>query len=152
MSPTHSNKLGVRYRYYVSHAILQNRKAEAGSIARVPAPEIESLVRNGVRRHLGSMRDGEPATATADRDFIERHVACVIVKPQALEVCLIPTSEASALTKHNGLHVMVAATLYLGTKDLRAFCQTFDRARALTSSGRALTAAVVVTRPPVDDL
>ena len=44
MSPTHSNKLGVRYRYYVSHAILQNRKAEAGSIARVPAPEIESLV------------------------------------------------------------------------------------------------------------
>jgi hypothetical protein len=26
MSPTHSNKLGVRYRYYVSHALLQNRK------------------------------------------------------------------------------------------------------------------------------
>ena len=42
MSPTHANKLGVRYRYYVSHAILQNRKAEAGSIARVPAPEIEN--------------------------------------------------------------------------------------------------------------
>jgi hypothetical protein len=38
MSPTHANKRGVRYRYYVSHAILQNRKAEAGSIARVPAP------------------------------------------------------------------------------------------------------------------
>jgi site-specific DNA recombinase len=28
MSPTHANKRGVRYRYYVSHAILQNRKAE----------------------------------------------------------------------------------------------------------------------------
>jgi site-specific DNA recombinase len=42
MSPTYSNKLGVRYRYYVSHAILQNRKVEAGSIARVPAPEIET--------------------------------------------------------------------------------------------------------------
>ena len=28
-----------RYRYYVSQALLQNRKAEAGSIARVPAPE-----------------------------------------------------------------------------------------------------------------
>ena len=27
MSPTHANKRGVRYRYYVSHAILQNRKA-----------------------------------------------------------------------------------------------------------------------------
>src|SRR6201982_3332598 len=29
MSPTHANKNGVRYRYYVSHALLQNRKAEA---------------------------------------------------------------------------------------------------------------------------
>jgi hypothetical protein len=38
----------------------------------------------------------EPATATADRDLIERHVARVIAKPQALEVCLIPTCEASA--------------------------------------------------------
>ena len=47
MSPTHANKRGVRYRYYVSHAILQNRKAEAGSIARVPAPEIETLVCDG---------------------------------------------------------------------------------------------------------
>jgi site-specific DNA recombinase len=31
MTPTHSNKLGVRYRYYVSHAILQHRKAEAAA-------------------------------------------------------------------------------------------------------------------------
>ena len=31
MSPTHANKRGVRYRYYVSHAILQNRRVEAGS-------------------------------------------------------------------------------------------------------------------------
>ncbi|HSZ73232.1 MAG TPA: hypothetical protein VK779_00315, partial [Rhizomicrobium sp.] len=38
MGPTHANKLGVRYRYYVSQAILQNRKVEAGSIARAPAP------------------------------------------------------------------------------------------------------------------
>ena len=44
MSPTHANKKGVRYRYYVSQALLQNRKAEAGSIARVPAPEVELLV------------------------------------------------------------------------------------------------------------
>ena len=43
-----ANKRGARYRYYVSHALLQNRKAEAGSIARVPAPEIESLMCDGV--------------------------------------------------------------------------------------------------------
>ena len=51
MSPTHSNKLGVRYRYYVSHAILQQRKGEAGSVARVPAPEVAALVLDGVRKH-----------------------------------------------------------------------------------------------------
>ena len=96
MSPTHANKRGVRYRYYVSHAILQNRKAEAGNIARVPAPEIETLVCEGIRRHLAAMGDGEPAPATADRDLIERHVARVIVKPQALEVCLIPACEVLA--------------------------------------------------------
>jgi site-specific DNA recombinase len=30
----------MRYRYYVSQAVLQNRKEEAGSIARVAAPDI----------------------------------------------------------------------------------------------------------------
>ena len=55
MSPTHANKRGARYRYYVSHAILQNRRVEAGNIARVPAPEIETLVCEGIRRHLAAM-------------------------------------------------------------------------------------------------
>jgi site-specific DNA recombinase len=54
MSPTHANKHGARYRYYVSHALLQNRKNEAGSVARVPAPEVESLVCDGLRRHLAA--------------------------------------------------------------------------------------------------
>jgi site-specific DNA recombinase len=83
MSPTHSNKLGVRYRYYVSHAFLQNRKEEAGSVTRVPAPEIEHLVLDGVRRHLETT--GLPG-AVVDRDLIERHVDRVIVRPQAVEV------------------------------------------------------------------
>jgi len=87
MSPTHSNKLGVRYRYYVSHALLQNRKEEAGSIARVPAPEIEQLLLDGVRRHLEAT--GSPGVA-ADRDLIEHHVDRVIVRPQAVEVRLTP--------------------------------------------------------------
>ena len=103
MSPTHANKRGVRYRYYVSHAILQNRKAEAGSIARVPAPEIETLVCDSVRRHLAAMDAAEPQTALADRELVQRHVARVIVKPQALDVWLIPTCEASAQAEDHGL-------------------------------------------------
>jgi site-specific DNA recombinase len=67
MSPAHANKKGVRYRYYVSQALLQNRKAEAGSIARAPAPEVESLVCDGVRRQLASMGRSEPTISLPDR-------------------------------------------------------------------------------------
>ena len=91
MSPTHANKLGVRYRYYVSHALIQNRKAEVGSVARVPAPEVETLVLDGIRKHLAASE--EPPTAVADRDLIERHIEHVVVKPQAVEVYLLPESE-----------------------------------------------------------
>jgi site-specific DNA recombinase len=92
MSPTHSNKLGVRYRYYVSHALMQKRKAEAGSVARVPAAEIEALVLDGVRKHLAL--PGRESTSIADRDLIERYVERVVVKPQALELCLLLPREA----------------------------------------------------------
>ena len=95
MSPTHANKKGARYWYYVSQALLQNRKAEAGGIARVPAPETEELVCGGVRRHLAALGK-EPPVVLSDRDLIERHVARVVVKPQTLDIGLIPTSEASA--------------------------------------------------------
>jgi site-specific DNA recombinase len=94
MSPSHSNKGGVRYRYYVSHAIVQQRKAEAGSVARVPAPEIEHLVLEGVRKYLASIGAAEHLATIADRDLIDRYVARVIVKPQALEVGF--AAEASA--------------------------------------------------------
>jgi hypothetical protein len=96
--------LGVRYRYYVSHALLQQRKAEAGSIARVPAPEIEALVLYGVRKHRASIGEVEHPTTIADRDLIERHVDSVIVKPQALEVRLVPTSEASVQTEEPSIN------------------------------------------------
>lgn len=45
MSPSHSRKAtGQRYRYYVSQALLQGRPDEAGSVRRVSAEAIESIV------------------------------------------------------------------------------------------------------------
>jgi site-specific DNA recombinase len=49
MTPTHANKNGVRYRYYVSHALLQGRAREAGSVARISAPDVEALIVNRLR-------------------------------------------------------------------------------------------------------
>jgi DNA invertase Pin-like site-specific DNA recombinase len=86
MSPSHTNKRGVRYRYYVSHAILQKRKGEAGSVGRVPAAEIEKLVIECVHSYPVSEGDFPDRCALADRDLIEQRVHSVTVKPWGLEV------------------------------------------------------------------
>ncbi len=69
MSPSHAVKKGVRYRYYVSTAAIQGRRAEAGSIARVPAAEIETLVARRARPATG--RD-VPDDAQAQRDLFKQ--------------------------------------------------------------------------------
>jgi site-specific DNA recombinase len=72
MTPTHTNKNGVRYRYYVSQAVLRQRSP--GPIGRVPAPELEAAVTDAVRRHLqGDGTDPKPIPE-ADRELIERHL------------------------------------------------------------------------------
>src|SRR5215471_5201967 len=65
MTPTHTRKRGVRYRYYVAHAVLQNRAGEAGSVPRVPAHEIEAAVLGAIRARLrqdGSVEAETPET------------------------------------------------------------------------------------------
>jgi site-specific DNA recombinase len=158
MSPTHSNKLGVRYRYYVSHALLQNRKQEAASVARVPAPEIEQLVLDGVRAQLRLM---ELPAAAADRDLIERHVDRVIATPQAVEVRLIssgltgpaePGAEESAPSK------LIPGTLMLpwATPSFEAVKgivhEPTARAAMKPESRDALLAAIAKARGWIEDL
>lgn len=82
MSPHHANKQGIRYRYYVSQAIQQRRRADAGSLARVSAPQVEELVCAAMRQHLAGR------VAISDRDMIESHVQRIIVRPTALTVTL----------------------------------------------------------------
>jgi site-specific DNA recombinase len=48
MSPSYSAKNGVRYRFYVSSALLRGRNGEVGSVGRVPAAEIEEAVRAAI--------------------------------------------------------------------------------------------------------
>jgi site-specific DNA recombinase len=53
MSPSYSTKNGVRYRFYISSALLRGRKTEAGSVGRVAAVEIESAVLAALERPQG---------------------------------------------------------------------------------------------------
>jgi site-specific DNA recombinase len=54
MTPTHANKEGVRHRYYVAHALLQDRKDQTGFIGRISASYVEQLVIGGAARRLQS--------------------------------------------------------------------------------------------------
>jgi DNA invertase Pin-like site-specific DNA recombinase len=84
MTPSHSNKDGVRYRYYVSHVLLQRRKENAGSVARVPAASMEMLVVEAVRART----QFSPVLGAnlPDREVVERFVGRVVVRPQAVDI------------------------------------------------------------------
>jgi hypothetical protein len=51
LSP-HARKRGIKDRYYLSSALLDRRPANAGSVSRAPAVEIETRVVKAVREHL----------------------------------------------------------------------------------------------------
>ena len=72
MTPTHTNKQGVRCRYYAPQAMLRQRSP--GPIGRVPAPELEAAVTDAIRRYLqGDGTDPKPIPET-DRELVERHL------------------------------------------------------------------------------
>src|SRR6266446_7831493 len=56
MTPSHSSKAGVRYRYYVSHALLQRRKDEAGGVARSRRPRSRRRLSRRFAKAYGKMR------------------------------------------------------------------------------------------------
>ena len=82
MSPSHANKKGVRYRYYVSHAVTQGRGDLAGSMRRVSTPDVEELLCVGVRSRLGEPRE------QSDRDTIRNDVERVVIHPTHIRVTL----------------------------------------------------------------
>ena len=83
MSPTHANKRGARYRYYVSQAVLQ-RKA-AGGRHRSPACRPPRSRRSSLRRcatTCNASGAGEQLPDN-DRDLLERHLERVTLDPEA---------------------------------------------------------------------
>jgi site-specific DNA recombinase len=74
MTPTHALKKGVRYRYYVSQAVLQGRKGEAGSVPRVPAPDVEAAIEAFLRERAGPGY-GTENQGTDARGVLEAHAS-----------------------------------------------------------------------------
>ena len=74
MTPSHTLKKGVRYRYYVSVAIVQGRKGEAGVVARVPAPDIEQAIVAALRDRIEAASCDDPVTVRHTLDRIDLRV------------------------------------------------------------------------------
>jgi hypothetical protein len=88
---------GVRYRYYVSHALLQSREKDAGRVTRVPAIQLEKLVVEAVRAK--AWPGTEPKGGLSDREVIDRYVMSIIVRPDSIDIELMnPTAASSPAT------------------------------------------------------
>jgi site-specific DNA recombinase len=80
MTPSHARRRGIKYRYYISSALLQGRPKQAGTVSRIPAQEVESLVLKAVRDRLNA------PTEIADRLLIQNHVIRVEVQSDHLVI------------------------------------------------------------------
>jgi hypothetical protein len=56
VTPSHARKGGMKYRHYLSSALLHGAADQAGSVRRVSAAEIEALVIKTLREHLEPCR------------------------------------------------------------------------------------------------
>jgi len=84
MSPTWARKESKRWRYYVSQAALQGEKSKAGSILRVPAADVETLVAEALGKRAASQTD--------IRELIDR----VVIGRAAVQIHLAEAAEAEA--------------------------------------------------------
>ncbi|TMP98868.1 MAG: recombinase family protein [Verrucomicrobia bacterium] len=95
MSPSHARKRGIKYRYYLSSVLLEGRPAHSGSIRRIPAVEIETLVIRSVREHL------KQAGPTDEMDLVTTYIERVEVQPDQLIIQLSQAETTNRPKKKN---------------------------------------------------
>lgn len=88
MSPSHTRKRGIKYRYYLSSALLNGMANRAGTVTRVPVAQIDSLVLLSAREQL-CIRE-----TIDDRAIVEAHVARVQINAGKIVVQLIENGES----------------------------------------------------------
>jgi hypothetical protein len=93
MSPSHVRKRGIKYRYYISSALLQGRPKQAGTVSRVSAKEVEDLVAKAVRNHFKETAEIPHAV------LIHKHVVRVEIRPDQIFIEL--TGATSSKRKHS---------------------------------------------------
>ena len=103
MSPSHARKVGIKYRYYLSSALLNGLTDSAGSVPRVAAETIEKLVIKSLQEHLGLEQQ------TDDRAIISAHVSRVEIRSDEIVVHLAraeePNASSQPIASGKALHI-----------------------------------------------
>jgi site-specific DNA recombinase len=93
MSPSYSTKKGVRYRFYVSSALLRGRRAEAGSVGRVSAVTIEQTITDYISKRF----ENETNNAESLRDLLARKLIRIELRKTCLRLTLRPANNGSII-------------------------------------------------------
>lgn len=99
MTPSHARKAGIKYRYYISTALLQGQAEQAGSVNRVPAEQIEAAIVKSIRSHLGVAIDIEDAV------LVREHLKKITVRPERL---ILELKAAEASKKNGGNRIEIS--------------------------------------------
>jgi site-specific DNA recombinase len=116
MTPSFAVKQGVRYRYYASCVLAQGRKNEAGSLSRIPAPDLEAAIVKAIQ----SAFEGDQAVDDRPAEqLIDDHVQRVVVSHSVIEVAWLLTKGKAAAAliripwtplKHPRLEIILSET------------------------------------------
>ena len=152
MSPSHARKNGIKYRYYLSSALLDGRPTKAGSTPRVPAVEIETLVVKSICEHLKLEEPND------DAGIIKAHVVRVEIQADQLVVQLASTqkSKRGRPSAGNSLNIPWQKTSSVKRREIllpdNASSQT-QNARPIRSETRAtLVASIARGRIWLDEM
>ncbi len=91
MTPSMGKKGSARYRYYVSSVLLQGRREDAGSVPRVPAPDVEAAVLAALKRTAEDRTTSDDSldkSLVADQELIEFFLDKVVIRKSAIEIQL----------------------------------------------------------------
>jgi DNA invertase Pin-like site-specific DNA recombinase len=137
MTPTYSRKHGARYRYYISHALLQSRKGEAGSVTRVSATEIEETVVTALQQNEVLNREETNIASNSLQAVVEK----ITLRENELKLDLVdksigkrgilsvPWGKKSPAAPKGVIHTPVTSTKRLSPEARDAMLSAIARAR-----------------------
>jgi hypothetical protein len=144
MSPSHSRKVtGQRYRYYVSQALLQGRADEAGSVRRVSAEAIESIVERRLYDALPPQQQKSWSKSSTDQKRIRLRqlVECVVIGGGSVEIKVTDAGRETLAEADTGsLPIATMLKAGIGGK------QIVSRHAATARVDRSLVKAIVWAR------